>query len=182
MGEHHEARGPVEPIACVSPPSWGPTGIVGAVVALLLLGCGGEQGEPADQQTATAPGTGADATARTVPRPGGNETGADGRGAGTDAEGGSGSSATCEYSAPPGRLGDRGVSLVLAGTSCDQGRRLALAAALGQPAGANIPVRRDGFRCDPSTRERGVEVTYSCTRGSESAEFTIAWMSPGTGP
>lgn len=152
---------------------------------LLLLsaaGCGGADGQGATTEAATGQTT----SRATAPeargeqpegKPGRSRAGGNGESpskAGGEAAGGS-DPGGCEYAAPPGRLGEGAVKIELTGTPCDEGRRLALAAALGQPAGANLPVRRDGFDCEPSTRERGVDVTYSCTKGSQSARFAISW-------
>lgn len=173
--------------------------LIASLVALALAGCG------ADDAPEPAQGTGPDGTAGTTAgetAPGGaTGTGGDGPGAGGEsgaapaADGsvgdadsldpsppgageppkGGGTGGVCEYGAPPGRLGNRTVSIELAGASCATGRRLARAAALGQPAGANIPVSSQGFRCVPSTRERGVNVVYSCSNGPQRASFEIEW-------
>lgn len=178
--------------------------VLGTVVLALLAGCGGDDEQPAERVTDTGAATVIQPSAETADR--GAETADRGaetadrgdetsdRGASTSeaskqapASGADGpdergeGAAACEYTAPPGRLGERVVRIELSEIPCDEGRRLALAAAVGQPAGANIPVRRDGFRCDPSTRERGENVTYTCTNGSQSARFGIAWTGPEAG-
>lgn len=81
----------------------------------------------------------------------------------------------CEYVAPPGRLARRTVHVSVAGLSCPEGKRLALAAAMGQPAGANLVIRPKGFRCLPSTRRRGANVAYTCKRDKKQARFRIVW-------
>ena len=157
--------------------SWAPCVLL---LAAALGGCGGDE-EPPPPVTApvghstveTAGDGGADPGAEAGRQgdgaaPDARESEPDGS-AEADAPGG------CRYDAPPGRLGNDAVTIELSGTNCEQGRRLALAAAVGQPAGANIPVRRDGFKCEPSTRERGANVDYSCSKGSEAASFRIEW-------
>ncbi len=153
------------------------------LLLLLAAGCGGtdEQGAareaPTGQTTgrATAPeARGGQPAAKPQERPRAGGNGAPSPQAHGEAAGGNGPGG-CEYTAPPGRLGEGAVKIELTGASCDERRRLALAAALGQPAGANLPVRRDGFDCEPSTRERGVDVTYSCTKASQRARFAISW-------
>jgi hypothetical protein len=165
-----------------------------ALATVALAGCGDDDESAPSQGSAT---TATSATAAEEPKEtdeGASGEGSDaagerpGGGSSTDDPGaidpsppagespdGGGAGGACEYSAPPGRLGSRTVSIRLSGTSCEVGRRLAKAAALGQPAGANIPVAGEGFSCEPSTRERGVNVVYSCSKGSQRASFEIEW-------
>lgn len=83
--------------------------------------------------------------------------------------------AGCSFSAPPGRLAQRDVAIELDGVACQEGTALAKAAALGQPAGANLTLSRDGFDCEPSTREKGANVTYTCTRAGDAVSFDVVW-------
>ena len=157
-------------------------------VAVLTAGCGGDDEAFAPREGGATTTTGVAAQPEPASREGRETSGRagaarrDGDGA-ADSEGSAGggeaSAVGCEYAAPPGRLGDDAVAIELSGLSCDEGRRLAVAAALGQPAGANVRVKRDGFDCEPSTRERGADVTYSCSKGSRSARFEIVWTAAG---
>lgn len=81
----------------------------------------------------------------------------------------------CRYVAPPGRLALRNVLVSVGGLSCAEGKRLALAAAMGQPAGANLVIRTKGFRCLPSTTRKGANVAYTCKRDKKQARFRIVW-------
>ncbi len=83
--------------------------------------------------------------------------------------------ARCTFEAPPGRLAEDSVVLELDGVSCEEGMRAARAAALGQPAGANLVVRSGGFECEPSTLEKGVNVTYTCSGDAGEATFDVVW-------
>lgn len=85
----------------------------------------------------------------------------------------------CSYTAPEGRLAEPRLTIALDGVACDEAVPLAKAAALGQPAGANLTLSRDGFRCEPSTAEKGVNTTYTCVRGSNEASFEVLWTAPG---
>lgn len=81
----------------------------------------------------------------------------------------------CTYRAPPGRLAEDEIVVSPVGVDCDQGRSLARAVSLGQPAGANLVITKDGFECEPSTRARGANVTYTCTRGAARVSFDVVW-------
>lgn len=65
----------------------------------------------------------------------------------------------------------------LDGIGCAQGRRLARAAALGQPAGANLTFDVGGFACEPSTLRKGENVRYSCAGEAGEASFDVVWTS-----
>jgi hypothetical protein len=164
------------------------SGLVLACAALALGGCADEGSGEAETSGATTTASPA-AGDRPAPRAGdATEPGARGEGAGGEpADAAAGEQARddgCRFEAPPGRLGERTVTVELTSVSCREGTRLARAAALGQPAGANIPVEHDGFRCEPSTRERGVDVTYTCSQGPRRASFRISWSAaePGKAP
>lgn len=160
-------------------------GALGPCVLVLATACGGcgSDEEPATQATAPT----ADSTIETAgedegasggdpDRPAGAADGASSPEPGDqDGSGGRAQPGGCSFDAPPGRLASDQILIELSGADCEQGRRLAEAASVGQPAGANIPVRRDGFECAPSTRERGVNVDYSCENGSEAVSFRIEW-------
>jgi hypothetical protein len=83
------------------------------------------------------------------------------------------------FNAPPQRLAESRIPIELTGVPCDQGRRLAKAAALGQPAGANLALNVAGFDCEPSTKTKGANVSYVCTDGSREARFDVAWTTEG---
>lgn len=85
--------------------------------------------------------------------------------------------AGCVFHAPEGRLGEDEITVELDGTSCEQALRLVETAAVGQPTGANLSLSRDGFDCEPSTTDKGADVTYSCANGAERAGFQIVWSS-----
>lgn len=85
----------------------------------------------------------------------------------------------CAFEAPPGRLAEERVVVELSGIPCDQGIALARAGALGQPAGANLAFQRDDFRCEPSTAEKGANVTYRCTGDGGAASFEVLWSAEG---
>lgn len=87
--------------------------------------------------------------------------------------------ASCLFRAPEGRLAEAEVTIALDGVVCEEAVPLAKAAALGQPAGANLTLTRDGFRCTPSTAQKGVNVTYTCIRGPEAASFEVLWTASG---
>ena len=158
-----------------------------AAVAAVLAGCGGGDGRapapaaPSTTATDAAPTKSEDrssaAPESTVEAPADAATSA---GPGADGERGresptAAAAPACRYRAPAGRLAEDVVPIQLAATTCDEGTRLAMAAALGQPAGANITVRRDGFLCEPSTEERGRNVVYSCVKGAQRVSFPIEW-------
>ena len=110
-------------------------------------------------------GEGDDRSSGTASRPTRRDEAGEGRGAGSG----------CTYLAPPERLGVRKVAIDLTGMSCPEAKRLALAAAMGQPAGANLTIEPNGFECKPSTARKGTNVVYSCMRGGKRASFKIAW-------
>jgi hypothetical protein len=83
----------------------------------------------------------------------------------------------CIFEAPPGRLAEERIVVELEGIGCEQGRRLARAVALGQPAGANLEFDAAGFRCRPSTPRKGANVTYSCEGEAGRATFDVVWSS-----
>jgi hypothetical protein len=83
----------------------------------------------------------------------------------------------CIFEAPPGRLAEERIVVELEGIGCAEGRRLARAAALGQPAGANLEFDAAGFRCRPSTPRKGANVTYSCESDAGRATFDVVWSS-----
>jgi hypothetical protein len=86
----------------------------------------------------------------------------------------------CVFEAPPGRLAQERIVVELAGIGCDVGRQLALAAAVGQPAGANLDIEVGAFDCRPSTSRKGVNVTYTCAGERGEASFDVVWSSePG---
>ena len=87
--------------------------------------------------------------------------------------------AACEFEPPPGRLAVDRIPAEVDGTSCEQALRLVETAAVGQPAGANLELARDGFECAPSTTEKGADVTYECVRGSQEVSFTVTWSGEG---
>lgn len=160
-------------------------GLAVAAVAVVFAGCGG-----GDEHAAVpAPASTTDAaTTKSEDRPSASaestvEPPADAAspaGPGADGERGRESptataAPACRYRAPPGRLAEDVVPIQLAAATCDEGTRLAMAAALGQPAGANITVRRDGFLCEPSTEDRGRNVLYSCMKGAQRVSFPIEW-------
>lgn len=146
-----------------------------AAVAVIALGACGDDDEAADtttapQQTGTAEtGAATEDTAATA-----TETQEDQQPAEQPAE-----PEECVYVAPEGRLAEGEIVIELSGVDCDQGRSLARAAALGQPAGANLTIDRDGFHCVPSTAAKGANVTYSCTMGSAEATFDVVWSTQG---
>jgi len=67
------------------------------------------------------------------------------------------------------------VTIELTRLPCPEGKRLAQAAAVGQPAGANLVVRKDGFKCTPSSMRKGENVRYACARGGQRAAFRVVW-------
>jgi hypothetical protein len=90
-----------------------------------------------------------------------------------DGQGGAGTG--CVFEPPEDRLGEDQVRIELVRATCEQGLRLAQTAALGQPAGANLELTRDGFDCDPSTLEKGANVTYTCVNGAREVTFDVVW-------
>jgi hypothetical protein len=149
------------------------------VAALALAACGGDAGT----ETAAPPEPAEEASA---PREQGAEDAADG---GADGEAdlpaedrpapsgssGSAAGAGCAFTAPPGRLARDEVAIELDDVACEDAVPLARAAALGQPAGANLAIERRGFTCEPSTKAKGENVTYTCTGPAGSATFEVAW-------
>jgi hypothetical protein len=79
------------------------------------------------------------------------------------------------FEPPAGRLAVDRIPVELDGTTCPEALRLVEAAAVGQPAGANLELTRDGFRCTPSTLEKGANVTYTCASGAREAMFDVVW-------
>jgi hypothetical protein len=140
--------------------------------SLAAAGCGDDEPGATDASPRVEGTSAADA----APGPGGATDGESpgGNGETTEPQGGEGSEA-CTFEAPPGRLGVADVPVELSGVTCEQGRRLVQTAAVGQPAGANLSLSRDGFDCRPSTREKGATVTYTCARGPQRASFEIVW-------
>jgi hypothetical protein len=147
--------------------------------ALALVACGEEE-EPPAPAAPPAPAGAPDAA-----REGGAERGsevdrADGEersgppGPGTEA-----GPSECVFQAPPGRLAESRIVVELARISCDQGRQLAKAAAIGQPGGANLELTAHGFRCEPSTTKKGVNVSYVCADGPREARFDLVWSAAG---
>ena len=61
---------------------------------------------------------------------------------------------------------------------CDEAMALARAAALGQPAGANLTIDARGYGCEPSSRRKGENVTYTCAGDHGSASFPVVWSEP----
>jgi hypothetical protein len=148
-------------------PSGGPGAVVVAIgAALVACGGGDSEGGPRGEERA-APGGGDTEQRRPVPsaRDGSSE----------EAEAPASPERPCRFVAPAGRLAVGVVRIELVRTPCEQGRRLAAAVVLGQPAGANRPVARDGFRCRPSSTKPGLNVTYSCSREGRSARFRVVW-------
>jgi hypothetical protein len=147
---------------------------VGAVLAALTLPACGDDDEAAEETA--APTTGETTTEQ------GATTAADGDA--TETSGGETEAEEqppapepeqCTYTAPPGRLAEDEIAIELSGVDCEQGQRLAKSAALGQPAGANLTVSRDGFECQPSTRTKGANVTYTCSGEGGEVSFDVVW-------
>ena len=175
-------------------------GLLAAIALLGLGGCGGsdkpaESGAPAGgagTSTSTSTQAPADRAAPTG-SPGRDDEGrASGaaRGSKRDASGGAESAAVggstrdraaagapgaCRFNAPPGRLAVRQVKIELTRLPCPDGQRLAQAAAVGQPAGANLVVRKDGFECAPSSTRKGANVRYACARDGQRVAFRVVW-------
>lgn len=156
-----------------------------AAAALALTGCGGDepQGRPGQDASAPAagrPAPGPEEGAQEPPRgerqP--RESGRAGSAGGPPSPGPAGAGG-CAYQAPPGRLSEERVALELRGVSCDQAVALARAATLGQPAGANLTIARDGFECEPSSREPGENVTYICSGEAGRVSFRVVWSEGG---
>lgn len=157
-------------------------GLLGAVCALTGAACGDAPGRP-------EPDTADTADARTRPDSGEESRGRpEARGAGsarnpTDASRTARARppgpAACAFEPPPGRLAVDRIPAEVDGTSCEQALRLIETAAVGQPAGANLELARDGFECTPSTVEKGADVTYDCVRGSQEVSFEVTWSGEG---
>lgn len=148
--------------------------------ALLLAGCGGDDESAEQRAEGPAPSApsdrGDDAGEEEPPEPEGDvEVEPPNRDEGDDGAAGAG----CVFEAPPGRLGEDAIEIELAGPSCEEAMRLAQAAAVGQPAGANLTVARDGYDCEPSTAEKGANVTYVCTGAGGKASFEVIWSAGG---
>lgn len=150
------------------------------LVALSLPACGDDE-EPATETAPAATDSGAEqgtTGAEQGATTSGGETGTEpeaeeGPPAEDDAE-----PQQCVYTAPPGRLAEDVIVIELSGVDCHQGQRLAKSA-VGQPAGANLTLSRDGFECRPSTSAKGVNVTYTCTSGASEVRFDITWSAAG---
>ena len=146
----------------------------GAVVAALSVPACGDDEEAAPEITVPTTGEAATeegtttAAERDAGETSGGETGAEEQPPAPEPE-------QCTYTAPPGRLAEDEIAIELSGVDCEQGQRLAKSAALGQPAGANLPVIRDGFDCQPSTRTKGANVTYTCVGEGGEVSFDVVW-------
>jgi hypothetical protein len=152
-----------------------------ALATLALPACGDDDEEPAGE-------TAAPATTETGGEPGGVETAGPPTTSPTVGDTATAPEAEeqppagpeqCTYTAPPGRLAEDEIAIELSGVDCEQGQRLAKSAALGQPAGANLTVSRDGFECRPSTSTKGANVTYTCTGGAGEVSFDVVWSAGG---
>jgi hypothetical protein len=160
-------------------PSRAPPALAIALGAVLLAACGGDDEPSEPTAPLTVPGT---ETAETTEAGGAGDVDTGARATteepagegGEPAEGGE-----CVFRPPPERLAVSEIPIELSGVPCEQGMRLAEAAAVGQPAGANLSLSRDGFACEPSTREKGANVTYTCTKGSQEASFDVTWSGSG---
>jgi hypothetical protein len=153
--------------------------VAGTLAAVGLSACG--DGDKArDRPGAQAPPAGPRAErtgGQASPQaPGSPRAGADGSQAGGASESGTGAGSAaggsgsgtragrsgCKFVAPPGRLAVGTFPLATSGgTTCSQAKRVAQTAAVGQPAGANLALHRDGFSCTPSSRAKGANVTYT---------------------
>lgn len=166
--------------------------VVGAVAlstcAAAIAACGEdpqapEPPAPLERKTADgAPGDRAAPDESPTTNAGADEGATDGEAGGAPSVAGEadeGAPTECAFEAPPGRLAQDRILLELAGVDCDQGRSLARAAALGQPAGANLALTVDGFDCEPSTRTKGANVTYICTAGTGEVSFAVVWSDAG---
>lgn len=158
------------------------TGAAAALAAATVLAaCGGDQ---PDDPAAPPPERG-EAPARTSEEAteagGGGGAPESGRGRGAQAPGPDGvhGPERCVFTAPEGRLARAEVAIELDGVSCAEATPLARAAALGQPAGANLTIESRGFECEPSSADKGANVRYTCTGGSGSASFDVVWSEPG---
>lgn len=146
-------------------------------VAAALAACGGEDGAgpasepqpPTDEATPEAPGGRPGGEA--APGPGDRERQPEGG----EPEPPDTSPRGCAFTAPEGRLAEATVAIDLDGVPCGLGTRLARAAALGQPAGANLTIDTGGYRCVPSTARKGANVTYTCSGDAGSARFDVVW-------
>jgi hypothetical protein len=67
------------------------------------------------------------------------------------------------------------IPVELDGVDCDDALRLVEVAALGQPAGANLELTRDGFDCSPSTLAKGANATYTCEDRDRTVTFDVVW-------
>jgi hypothetical protein len=155
-------------------------GAAALLAAVALASCGGEEAEgpapppdPAGEPAAPGPESSAsDEAPPSMPEEGADRDPASGGAAGAD---GTGASGACVFTAPEGRLAEAEVAIELDGVPCEEALPLARAAALGQPAGANLEIARSGFECEPSTATKGANVIYTCTGASGSAAFDVVW-------
>lgn len=150
----------------------------GAACALAGAGCGAPAEEPETAAQRTSP-----AAEQTVPARSGKEDGG-ARGAEKGRGGGASPAGAppvpdrrrgCAFEPPPGRLAVDRIPVELDGVDCDDALRLVEVAAVGQPAGANLELTRDGFDCSPSTLAKGANATYTCEDGDRSVTFDVVW-------
>jgi hypothetical protein len=153
--------------------------VAAGACALAGVGCGMvvEEPETAAQRTGTA-------AERTVPSRSQEGEGADARKGKNGSAGGPARTGTppaserkrgCAFEPPPGRLAVDRIPVELDGVGCEDALRLVEVAAVGQPAGANLELTRDGFDCSPSTLAKGADTTYTCEDGDRSVTFHIVW-------
>lgn len=149
------------------------------VGALTLASCGGQEAEgptgpPEPSAEASAPD---DRSSRPVDG-GSAPEGHGGRAGEPSGQSGSAAGERCAFTAPEGRLARDVVTIELDGLACEEALPLARAAALGQPAGANLTIESHGFECEPSSATKGANVTYECTGDGGSAAFDVVWSEP----
>jgi hypothetical protein len=153
------------------------------LAAMVLASCGGgghDEG-PAATPEPTRKAAGPDEQgSRSGAASGGDEGGSrgDGPAAETPAPDGSAAGGACVFAAPEGRLARDEVTIELDGVACAEAIPLAKAAALGQPAGANLTIESRGYACEPSTKAKGENVTYACTGPAGEAGFEVVWSAP----
>lgn len=155
----------------------GAAGLAVLLAVVLLAACGGgDERAAAPPAELPAPTEGAPPPMESAPT--GGEQAADREDGEANSEAGGGGAA-CVFHAPPGRLAEDAIAIELSDVPCEQGMRLAEAAAVGQPAGANLTVSRDGFECEPSSAEKGANVTYTCAGDAGEVTFDVAWTAAG---